>query len=142
MLVSAVMTPMSAFYVQVKASMKATSPKARVLQRILNARQFGLKMIANVSYGYTAAGFSGRMPMAELADSIVQVELFATARGDLAPSSSPTCNVASCRRVAGVQLLVLGTVHGITGGLCTFVAHLLAWQPAPAQPCHEQPAQP
>ena len=60
---------------QVKASMKATSPKARVLQRILNARQFGLKMIANVSYGYTAAGFSGRMPMAELADSIVQVRL-------------------------------------------------------------------
>lgn len=29
-------------------------------------------MIANVSYGYTAAAFSGRMPMAELADSIVQ----------------------------------------------------------------------
>ena len=53
--------------------MKATSTSARVLQRILNARQFGLKMIANVSYGYTAAGFSGRMPFAELADSIVQV---------------------------------------------------------------------
>lgn len=41
-------------------------------QRCLNARQFGLKLIANVSYGYTSAGFSGRMPMAELADSIVQ----------------------------------------------------------------------
>ncbi len=39
---------------------------------MLNARQFGLKMIANVSYGYTAAGFSGRLPFAELADSIVQ----------------------------------------------------------------------
>ena len=60
---------------QVKASMKATSTSARVLQRILNARQFGLKMIANVSYGYTAAGFSGRMPFAELADSIVQASL-------------------------------------------------------------------
>jgi len=45
----------------------------QVLQRILNARQFGLKLIANVTYGYTAAGFSGRMPCAELADSIVQV---------------------------------------------------------------------
>ncbi len=45
----------------------------QVLLRILNARQFGLKMIANVSYGYTSASFSGRMPMAELADSIVQV---------------------------------------------------------------------
>ena len=44
----------------------------RVLSRVLNARQFGLKMIANVSYGYTAAGFSGRLPFAELADSIVQ----------------------------------------------------------------------
>ena len=59
--------------VMVKAAMKAASPKARVLQRLLNARQFGLKLIANVTYGYTAAGFSGRMPMAELADSIVQV---------------------------------------------------------------------
>jgi DNA polymerase zeta len=45
----------------------------QVLLRVLNARQFGLKMIANVSYGYTAAGFSGRLPFAELADSIVQV---------------------------------------------------------------------
>ncbi|CAG9460605.1 unnamed protein product [Pedinophyceae sp. YPF-701] len=44
----------------------------RVLQRCMNARQFALKLIANVTYGYTAAGFSGRMPMAELADAIVQ----------------------------------------------------------------------
>lgn len=47
-------------------------PALQVLQRVLNARQFGLKMIANVSYGYTAAGFSGRLPFAELADAIVQ----------------------------------------------------------------------
>jgi DNA polymerase zeta len=39
----------------------------------LNARQFGLKLLANVTYGYTAASFSGRMPCAELADAIVQV---------------------------------------------------------------------
>lgn len=39
---------------------------------LLNARQFGLKMIANVTYGYTAASFSGRMPCAGLADAIVQ----------------------------------------------------------------------
>ena len=43
------------------------------VQRVMNARQFGLKLIANVTYGYTSAGFSGRMPMAEIADSIVQV---------------------------------------------------------------------
>lgn len=40
--------------------------------QIFNARQLALKLIANVTYGYTAAGFSGRMPCAELADSIVQ----------------------------------------------------------------------
>jgi DNA polymerase zeta len=45
----------------------------QVLQRCLNARQFALKLIANVSYGYTSASFSGRMPCAELADAIVQV---------------------------------------------------------------------
>lgn len=44
----------------------------QVLQRVLNARQFGLKMISNVTYGYTSASFSGRMPFAELADAIVQ----------------------------------------------------------------------
>lgn len=44
-----------------------------MVQRVMNARQFGLKLIANVTYGYTSAGFSGRMPMAEIADSIVQV---------------------------------------------------------------------
>lgn len=39
---------------------------------LLNARQFGLKMIANVTYGYTSASFSGRMPCSGLADAIVQ----------------------------------------------------------------------
>ena len=53
--------------------MKRGPPGGRVLQRVLNARQFCLKLIANVTYGYAAAGFSGRMPMAELADAIVQV---------------------------------------------------------------------
>jgi DNA polymerase zeta len=43
----------------------------------LNARQFGLKLLANVTYGYTAASFSGRMPCAELADAIVQVSFMA-----------------------------------------------------------------
>lgn len=53
--------------------MKRSPQSARVLQRVFNARQFCLKLIANVTYGYAAAGFSGRMPMAELADAIVQV---------------------------------------------------------------------
>lgn len=39
---------------------------------MLNARQLGLKMIANVTYGYTGASFSGRMPCVDIADAIVQ----------------------------------------------------------------------
>ncbi|KAL9651015.1 hypothetical protein ABK040_012759 [Willaertia magna] len=42
-------------------------------KRVLNARQLGLKLIANVTYGYTSANFSGRMPLSYLADSIVQL---------------------------------------------------------------------
>jgi DNA polymerase zeta len=46
------------------------SPQA--LRRVLDARQLGLKFISNVTYGYTSATFSGRMPAVEIADSIVQ----------------------------------------------------------------------
>jgi len=45
---------------------------SQTLTKILNARQLGLKYIANVTYGYTSATFSGRMPAVEIADSIVQ----------------------------------------------------------------------
>lgn len=58
--------------IMVKQAMKKLGPPQQVLHRIFNARQLALKLIANVTYGYTAAGFSGRMPCAELADSIVQ----------------------------------------------------------------------
>ncbi|MES1920636.1 hypothetical protein MHBO_002289, partial [Bonamia ostreae] len=40
------------------------------LEKLLNARQESFKLISNVIYGYTAAGFSGRMPCSELAESI------------------------------------------------------------------------
>ncbi|KAL1679814.1 hypothetical protein EV122DRAFT_276721 [Schizophyllum commune] len=56
--------------VMVKQAMKGVPDKA--LQRILNARQLGLKYISNVTYGYTSATYSGRMPAVEIADSIVQ----------------------------------------------------------------------
>lgn len=58
--------------IMVKQAMKKLAPSQQVLHRIYDARQLALKLIANVTYGYTAAGFSGRMPCAELADSIVQ----------------------------------------------------------------------
>ncbi|KAL4267165.1 DNA polymerase [Pleurotus pulmonarius] len=57
--------------VMVKQAMKINKDN-KALTRILNARQLGLKYIANVTYGYTSATFSGRMPAVEIADSIVQ----------------------------------------------------------------------
>lgn len=44
----------------------------QALRKLLDARQLSLKYIANVTYGYTSASFSGRMPAVEIADSIVQ----------------------------------------------------------------------
>lgn len=57
--------------VMVKGGMKEDKDD-RTLQRLLNNRQLALKLIANVTYGYASASFSGRMPCAEIADSIVQ----------------------------------------------------------------------
>ncbi|CAA7265792.1 unnamed protein product [Cyclocybe aegerita] len=57
--------------VMVKQAMRRVGgDKAR--RRVLDARQLSLKYIANVTYGYTSASFSGRMPAVEIADSIVQ----------------------------------------------------------------------
>ncbi|CAG5114402.1 Oidioi.mRNA.OKI2018_I69.chrUn_2.g17217.t1.cds [Oikopleura dioica] len=39
--------------------------------KMLDSRQHALKMIANTMYGYTDAGFSGRMPNRHLAEAIV-----------------------------------------------------------------------
>lgn len=57
--------------VMVKSGMKQDKDD-KTLQRLLNNRQLALKLIANVTYGYTSASFSGRMPCSEIADSIVQ----------------------------------------------------------------------
>lgn len=57
--------------VMVKSGMKQDKDD-HTLQHLLNNRQLALKLIANVTYGYTSASFSGRMPCAEIADSIVQ----------------------------------------------------------------------
>ncbi|PCH36835.1 DNA/RNA polymerase [Wolfiporia cocos MD-104 SS10] len=57
--------------VMVKQAMKGVKDD-KALKRILDARQLGLKFIANVTYGYTSATYSGRMPAVEIADSIVQ----------------------------------------------------------------------
>ncbi|GBE80756.1 DNA polymerase zeta catalytic subunit [Sparassis crispa] len=57
--------------VMVKQAMKRVKDD-KALRRVLDARQLGLKFIANVTYGYTSATYSGRMPAVEIADSIVQ----------------------------------------------------------------------
>lgn len=57
--------------VMVKSGMKLDRDD-KTLQQLLNNRQLALKLIANVTYGYTSASFSGRMPCSEIADSIVQ----------------------------------------------------------------------
>lgn len=54
----------------VKKSMKENSGD-KTLCRVLHSRQLGLKLIANVTYGYTSANFSGRMPCVEVGDSVV-----------------------------------------------------------------------
>ncbi|CAD5215905.1 unnamed protein product [Bursaphelenchus xylophilus] len=56
--------------VMVKDSMKNFKGDA-ILRRTLDAQQLALKLVANVTYGYTAANWSGRMPCEEVADAIV-----------------------------------------------------------------------
>lgn len=56
--------------IMVKNSMKLHKDN-KLLQRVLHSRQLGLKLIANVTYGYSAANFSGRMSCVDLADSIL-----------------------------------------------------------------------
>lgn len=58
--------------IMVKQSMK-TYKQDKALMRLLDARQLGLKLIANVTFGYTAANYSGRMPSVEVSLSKVVV---------------------------------------------------------------------
>lgn len=55
----------------VKASLKKCGEDDASLKRVLHSRQLGLKLIANVTYGYTSANYSGRMPCTEVGDSVV-----------------------------------------------------------------------
>lgn len=53
----------------VKSTMKFLDEN---LKQLYHSRQLALKLIANVTYGYTSASFSGRMPCSDIADAIVQ----------------------------------------------------------------------
>jgi DNA polymerase zeta len=70
-----VLPRMLAELLETRAMIKKTAKTCKDnagMQRILDSMQMGLKLIANVTYGYTAASFTGHMPFVELADSIVQ----------------------------------------------------------------------
>lgn len=58
--------------VMIKSRMKSAAKDDPHLYQKLNSQQLALKLTANVTYGYTSATFSGRMPCVEIADSIVQ----------------------------------------------------------------------
>lgn len=49
----------------------AAFPEDKELSKLLNSKQLAMKLIANVTYGYTSASFSGRMPNSDIADAIV-----------------------------------------------------------------------
>lgn len=53
---------------ETKRQAKQSSP---AVAKRLEHKQFALKYFANVTYGYSSASFSGRMPCSELADAIV-----------------------------------------------------------------------
>ncbi|KEG14455.1 DNA polymerase zeta catalytic subunit [Trypanosoma grayi] len=58
---------------EVQAALKhVAQPRQDVyMQRVLHEQQLAIKMLANTTYGYTAASFTGRMPCADIADAIV-----------------------------------------------------------------------
>lgn len=56
--------------VMIKNEMRRTDDD--YLKKMLANRQLALKFISVVTYGYTSASFSGRMPCAEIADAIVE----------------------------------------------------------------------
>lgn len=56
--------------IMVKQSMKSYKHD-KALMRLLHARQLGLKLIANVTFGYTSANYSGRMPSVEVGSPVV-----------------------------------------------------------------------
>lgn len=58
--------------IMVKQSMK-TYKQDKSLMKLLDARQLGLKLIANVTFGYTAANYSGRMPSVEVGSAAAAI---------------------------------------------------------------------
>ncbi|AYU79043.1 DNA polymerase zeta catalytic subunit, putative [Leishmania donovani] len=60
---------------EVQAALKhiAVPSEDITMQQRLQEQQLALKMLANVTYGYTAASYTGRMPCVDLAEAIVSL---------------------------------------------------------------------
>lgn len=60
---------------EVQAALKhiAVPSEDMTMQQRLQEQQLALKMLANVTYGYTAASYTGRMPCVDLAEAIVSL---------------------------------------------------------------------
>ena len=58
--------------IMIKKSMKLYDKNSDIY-KFLHNRQLGIKNLANVIYGYTSAGFSGRMPNINISDSILSL---------------------------------------------------------------------
>ncbi|KAG5478969.1 hypothetical protein CUR178_05550 [Leishmania enriettii] len=60
---------------EVQAALKhiAVPSEDVAMQQRLQEQQLALKMLANVTYGYTAASYTGRMPCVDLAEAIVSL---------------------------------------------------------------------
>ena len=58
--------------IMIKNSMKLYDKNSETY-KFLHNRQLGIKSLANVIYGYTSAGYSGRMPNIEISDSILSI---------------------------------------------------------------------
>ncbi|GET88805.1 DNA polymerase zeta catalytic subunit, putative [Leishmania tarentolae] len=61
------------FEVQAALQHIAVPSEDVTMQQRLQEQQLALKMLANVTYGYTAASFTGRMPCVDLAEAIVSL---------------------------------------------------------------------
>jgi DNA polymerase elongation subunit (family B) len=57
--------------INVKRLMRMFGAHDAELRKLYDSKQMALKLIANVTYGYTSASFSGRMPNLDVADAIV-----------------------------------------------------------------------
>lgn len=69
-LLSKMLQEMLNMRINVRAVANAFSDNTE-LGKLYNSKQLALKLIANVTYGYTSASFSGRMPNSDIADAIV-----------------------------------------------------------------------